>query len=228
VLIISVGPSPCTPLRVTRFNNTPTRTTPRAHSLHNTEKYKHTQKEREEKKSLRGMFFDPHHPWNRENEDKNIGFVEYLMKHLSRMSFFSPPRGQLKKKRLHLKNGGRPPQRGFPSLGSGSAVAFHTSLHHGRPFAGCPAPPRPPNLVFILRHHQHAAAERRPAYRRRRSSQVKSSSPGEHEGSAHCKPQGPAQWGRVVGVHAAAPAALWAAWDECTCAGAALLATFSL
>ena len=27
-------------------------------------------------------------------------------------------------------------------------------------------------------------------------------------------------------MHAAAPAALWAAWDECTCAGAALLATF--
>jgi hypothetical protein len=29
-------------------------------------------------------------------------------------------------------------------------------------------------------------------------------------------------------MHAAAPAALWAAWDECTCAGAALFATFSL
>ena len=27
-------------------------------------------------------------------------------------------------------------------------------------------------------------------------------------------------------MHAAAPAALWAAWDECTCAGAALLETF--
>ena len=27
-------------------------------------------------------------------------------------------------------------------------------------------------------------------------------------------------------MHAAAPAALWAAWGECTCAGAALLATF--
>ena len=26
--------------------------------------------------------------------------------------------------------------------------------------------------------------------------------------------------------NSAAPAALWAAWDECTCAGAALLATF--
>ena len=29
------------------------------------------------------------------------------------------------------------------------------------------------------------------------------------------------------GMHAAAPAALWAAWDKCTCAGAALLATLS-
>jgi hypothetical protein len=28
--------------------------------------------------------------------------------------------------------------------------------------------------------------------------------------------------------HVAAPAALWAAWDECTCAGAALLAILSL
>ena len=28
-----------------------------------------------------------------------------------------------------------------------------------------------------------------------------------------------------MAVHAAAPAALWAAWDECTCAGEALLAT---
>jgi hypothetical protein len=36
------------------------------------------------------------------------------------------------------------------------------------------------------------------------SSQVKSySPPGEHEGSAHCKPQGPAQWGRVVSMHSA-------------------------
>jgi hypothetical protein len=35
-----------------------------------------------------------------------------------------------------------------------------------------------------------------------------------------------ARWGRVVGMHAAAPAASWAAWDKCTCAGAALLATF--
>ena len=50
--------------------------------------------------------------------------------------------------------------------------------------------------------------------------------PGEHEGSAQRKPQGPARWGRVVVMHAAAPAALWAAWDECTCAGAALLANF--
>ena len=38
--------------------------------------------------------------------------------------------------------------------------------------------------------------------------------------------RGPARWGRVVGMHAAAPAALWAAWDGSTCAGAALLATF--
>ena len=29
-----------------------------------------------------------------------------------------------------------------------------------------------------------------------------------------------------MGVHAAAPEALWAAWDVYTCAGAALLATF--
>ena len=43
------------------------------------------------------------------------------------------------------------------------------------------------------------------------SSQVKSYSPGEHEGSAQHKPQGPAWWGRVVGMRAAAPAALWAA-----------------
>ena len=49
-----------------------------------------------------------------------------------------------------------------------------------------------------------------------------------HEGSAQRKPQGPARWGRVVGMHEAAPAALWTAWGECTCAGAALLATFSL
>ena len=47
--------------------------------------------------------------------------------------------------------------------------------------------------------------------------------PGEHEGSAQRKPQGRAQWGRVVGMNAAVPAALWAAWDELTCAGAALL-----
>jgi hypothetical protein len=59
-----------------------------------------------------------------------------------------------------------------------------------------------------------------------KSSQVKSYSPGEHEGRAQYKPQGPVRWGRVVGMHAAAPAALWAAWDECTCADAALLATF--
>jgi hypothetical protein len=44
-----------------------------------------------------------------------------------------------------------------------------------------------------------------------RTSQVKSYSPGDHEGSAQRKPQGPARWGRVVGMHAAAPAALWAA-----------------
>ena len=61
-----------------------------------------------------------------------------------------------------------------------------------------------------------------------KSSQVKSYSPGEHGGSAQRKPQGPARRGRVVGMHAAAPASLWAAWDECTRAGAALLATFSL
>ena len=61
-----------------------------------------------------------------------------------------------------------------------------------------------------------------------KSSQVKSYSPGEHEGSAQRKPQRPARWGRVVGMHAAAPAALWAAWDEFTCAGAALLAALSL
>ena len=57
-------------------------------------------------------------------------------------------------------------------------------------------------------------------------SQVKSYSPGEHEGSAQRKPQGPARWGRVVGVHAAPPEALWAARDELTCAGAELLAAF--
>ena len=62
--------------------------------------------------------------------------------------------------------------------------------------------------------------------RRTLSSQVKSYSPGEHEGSAQRKPQGPARWGRVVAMHAAAPAASWAAWDECTCAGSALLSTF--
>ena len=45
---------------------------------------------------------------------------------------------------------------------------------------------------------------------------------GGHEGSAKRKPQ------RAVGMHAAAPAALWAAWNGYTCAGAALLATFSL
>ena len=33
------------------------------------------------------------------------------------------------------------------------------------------------------------------------SSQVKSYSPGGHEGSAQRKPQGPARWGRVVGLH---------------------------
>ena len=37
---------------------------------------------------------------------------------------------------------------------------------------------------------------------------VKWYAPGEHEGSAQPKPQGPARWGRVVGMHAAAPAAL--------------------
>ena len=60
------------------------------------------------------------------------------------------------------------------------------------------------------------------------SSQVKIYSPGEHEGSAQRKPQGPARWGGlwVVGMHAAAPAALWAARDEFTCAGAALLEAF--
>ena len=61
-----------------------------------------------------------------------------------------------------------------------------------------------------------------------KSSQVKSYSPGEHEGSAHCKPQGPARWGRVVGMHAAAPAALWAAWDECTCGRCAVSSFLSL
>jgi len=40
--------------------------------------------------------------------------------------------------------------------------------HHGRPFWGCPAPPRPPHLVFILRHHQQTAVELRPAHARRR------------------------------------------------------------
>ena len=58
------------------------------------------------------------------------------------------------------------------------------------------------------------------------TSQVKSYSSGEHEGSAQRKPQGPARWGRVVGMHTAAPAALWAAWDEFTCAGTALLEAF--
>ena len=38
MLFTSVGPAPCTPLRITRFNDTPTRTTPRAQSLHDTEK----------------------------------------------------------------------------------------------------------------------------------------------------------------------------------------------
>ena len=32
----------------------------------------------------------------------------------------------------------------------------------------------------------------------------------EHEGSAKRKPQGPARWGRVKGMHVAAAAALWA------------------
>jgi hypothetical protein len=58
------------------------------------------------------------------------------------------------------------------------------------------------------------------------SSQVQSYSSGEHEGSVQRKPPGPARWGRVVDMHstthAASPAALWAAWDDCTCAGAAL------
>ena len=73
VLIISVGPSPCTPLRVTRFNDTLTRTTPRARSLHNTEKYNHTQKERKRRKEkpLGDVFRPAHHPWYRENEDKD-------------------------------------------------------------------------------------------------------------------------------------------------------------
>ena len=48
---------------------------------------------------------------------------------------------------------------------------------------------------------------------------VKSYSPGGHEGSAQRKPQRPARWGRVVGMHMAAPVAFWAAWGECTCAG---------
>ena len=39
------------------------------------------------------------------------------------------------------------------------------------------------------------------------SSQVKGYSPGEHESSAQREPQGPARWGRVVGMNAAAPAA---------------------
>ena len=59
-----------------------------------------------------------------------------------------------------------------------------------------------------------------------KSSQVKSYSPGGHEGSAQREPQGPARWGRVVGMRAAASAALWAAWNGRTCAGAALLAGF--
>ena len=46
-----------------------------------------------------------------------------------------------------------------------------------------------------------------------------------YEDSTQRKPQGPARWG-VVGMHTAAPAALWAAWDEFTCAGAALVTTF--
>ena len=46
-----------------------------------------------------------------------------------------------------------------------------------------------------------------------------------HEGSAQRKPQGPARWERVLGMHTAAPGALWAAWDRRLCAGAALLAT---
>jgi hypothetical protein len=39
-------------------------------------------------------------------------------------------------------------------------------------------------------------------------------------------PRGLPDGGRVVGMHLAALEGLWAAWDECTCAGAALLATF--
>jgi hypothetical protein len=55
---------------------------------------------------------------------------------------------------------------------------------------------------------------------------VKNFSTGEHEGSAQRKPQGLARWGRVVGMHAAVPAALW---GECAArALRCLLATFSL
>ena len=51
---------------------------------------------------------------------------------------------------------------------------------------------------------------------------------GNMKAARSVKPQGPARWGRVVGMHAAAPSALWATWDKYTCAGAALFATFSL
>jgi len=75
----------------------------------------------------------------------------------------------LGEKAAPVENGERPPQRGYPGLESGSAVAFLSSLHYqGRPFQGFPAPPRPPHLVFILRHLQHAPAEQRPVHARRR------------------------------------------------------------
>ena len=68
------------------------------------------------------------------------------------------------KRTYPFKNGGQSPQRGLPGRGSGSAVAFLSSLRHDRPFQGCPAPPRFPRLVFILCHQHHTAAERRPAH----------------------------------------------------------------
>jgi hypothetical protein len=45
-------------MSVSRFNDTPTRTTPRARSLHSTEKYKHTKRKRRKDKPFGSAAID--------------------------------------------------------------------------------------------------------------------------------------------------------------------------
>jgi len=62
-----------------------------------------------------------------------------------------------------MADGGRPPQRGLPGLGSSKircGVSFYSSAWSSYPRS---APLDPPSPAFILRYLQIAAAERRPA-----------------------------------------------------------------